>query len=305
MSYENFCVLCKHEADRNIIPGKDEFRIECRTCGVYFTDNQTDDVFQNSRSEEERAMISAFVRELFEYKAEPPRLHDLDDKEEIGKIIERVKMKTIYEKLNKLILYAEKKSNYFGENINDRLNSDTDYPVAYSKNIQEFENILNQAKESELLYSGSRENLTLTWEGWKNADEIKKLGPLSNRCYIAMSFDPSLIEIYDNGIEPAIREAGYEPIRLDKEEHNEKICDLIIAKIRSSKFLVADVTLQRQNVYYEAGFAQGLYKDVIWLCREDDMDNVHFDTRQYNHIIWQGAEDLKKNLFSRIKATIL
>ena len=92
---------------------------------------------------------------------------------------------------------------------------------------------------------------------------------------------------------------------MKKKEHNEKICDLIIAEIRSCKFMVADVTYQRQNVYYEAGFAHGLNRAIIWICRKDDFKNVHFDTKQYNHIIWENAEDLKKQLIRRIKATIL
>jgi len=51
-----------------------EFRVECGTCGIYITDELTNEAFQENRSEEERAMISAFVRVLFEYQSEPPRL---------------------------------------------------------------------------------------------------------------------------------------------------------------------------------------------------------------------------------------
>jgi nucleoside 2-deoxyribosyltransferase len=49
-----------------------------------------------------------------------------------------------------------------------------------------------------------------------------------------------------------------DPVRVDFVEHNEQICDKIVAEIRTCQFLVADVTLQRAGVYFEAGFAMGL-----------------------------------------------
>jgi hypothetical protein len=48
----------------------------------------------------------------------------------------------------------------------------------------------------------------------------------------------------------------------------------------------------------------GLGMPVIWTCREDDVDNLHFDTRQYNHIVWAEPADLKEKLALRIEATL-
>jgi hypothetical protein len=53
-----------------------------------------------------------------------------------------------------------------------------------------------------------------------------------------------------------------------------------------------------------AGFAMGLGIPVIWTVREDQIGQVHFDTRQYNHIVYDSAEDLRKKLHNRIAATI-
>lgn len=97
--------------------------------------------------------------------------------------------------------------------------------------------------------------------------EIKQSGPSSNKCFVAMSCSDDLRDAYDNGIKKAVEEAGYVPVFIEREEHNKKICDLIIANILECKFLVADVTGQRQNVYYEAGFAHGLNRQVIWNIR--------------------------------------
>ena len=64
------------------------------------------------------------------------------------------------------------------------------------------------------------------------------------------------------------------------------------------------ITGQRQGVYFEAGYALGMGIPVIWTCRSDEIDKCHFDTRQYNHIVWETAGDLKEKLTNRILATI-
>ena len=89
-------------------------------------------------------------------------------------------------------------------------------------------------------------------------------------------------------------------MRIDSKEHSNKIDDEIIAEIRRSRFVVADFTSEedkpRGGVYYEAGFAMGLNIPVIWTCRADMIGNVHFDTRQFNHITWDDPEDLRVKL---------
>jgi nucleoside 2-deoxyribosyltransferase len=129
-----------------------------------------------------------------------------------------------------------------------------------------------------------------------------------NQAFVAMWFDEIMMAPYEFGIEPAIREAGYQPLRIDQKEHVNKIDDEIISEIRRSRFLVADFTSEpersRGGVYFEAGYALALGKPVIWCCRADRINEVHFDTRQFNHIVWEEATDLKVKLKNRIGAVI-
>ena len=117
-------------------------------------------------------------------------------------------------------------------------------------------------------------------------------------------------DVYNNGIEPAIRDAGYHPVRIDRKPDVNKIDDEIIAEIRRSRFLVADFTHgeggARGGVYFEAGFAFGLNIPVIYMCRDDAIDQIHFDTRQYYHITWSRSEleKLREDLKNRILALI-
>jgi hypothetical protein len=131
----------------------------------------------------------------------------------------------------------------------------------------------------------------------------------SNQAFVAMWFNKNMNDAYTNGIAPAIKDAGFEPMRIDNKEHTNKICDEIVAEIRSSRFLVADFTSEtdkpRGGVYFEAGFALGLGIPVIWTCHEDLIGQVHFDTRQYNHIVWSSSDNLRKKLHDRIRAVIV
>ena len=124
-----------------------------------------------------------------------------------------------------------------------------------------------------------------------------------------MWFDPSMDdEPFGSGIKPGITDAGYDPLRIDQKPNVNKIDDEIIAEIRRSRFLVADFTYgdngARGGVYYEAGFAHGLGLPVIFSCRNDIIDNLHFDTRQYHHIVWETPDELRESLRNRILALI-
>lgn len=149
---------------------------------------------------------------------------------------------------------------------------------------------------------------TLTVEGYARLAELETANAESSKGFVAMWFDPSIDEAWEEGIKLGIEDAGYEAVRIDQKEHNNKIDDEIIAEIRRSRFVVADFTQgekgARGGVYYEAGFAHGLGIEVIFTCREDALQNVHFDTRQYNHIVWETPGELRQRLAARISAVI-
>lgn len=146
----------------------------------------------------------------------------------------------------------------------------------------------------------------ITPTGYAHLDQRRASGGDRDIGFCAMWFDPSMIEVWTRAIEPAITDAGYLAQRIDRVAHNNKIDDEIVAALRRSKFVVADFTGQRGGVYFEAGFALALGRQVIWTVDEGDLAQVHFDTRQYNFIIWQrtAPDSLKTMLQNRIEATL-
>ena len=147
----------------------------------------------------------------------------------------------------------------------------------------------------------------ITVKGYKHiADQATNTD--STQAFVAMWFAPEMDEVYKEGIELGIQDAGFKPYRVDREEHIDKIDDVIIAGIRKSRFLVADFTQDGDNarggVYYEAGFAQGLGLPVVFTCRKDCIEKVHFDTNHYNHIVWTQPGELRRMLANRIVSVL-
>lgn len=146
----------------------------------------------------------------------------------------------------------------------------------------------------------------LSMEGWRRVRPAPRPGGIPGRCFVAMWFDDSMNEVFELGISKAVTDSGFPPpIRIDRKEHNNQITDEIVAAIRDAEFVIADFTGNRGGVYYEAGFARGLGRPVIYCCKDSDFEDRHFDTRLINHINWSGPADLRQKLANRIKATII
>jgi hypothetical protein len=147
----------------------------------------------------------------------------------------------------------------------------------------------------------------ITAKGWDRIEELEATRPSTTQGFVAMWFGGTMLPVFQEGFVPAIEDAGYEPLRIDNKQHINKIDDEIIAEIRRSRFLVADFTCEpdkvRGGVYFEAGFAMGLGIPVFWTVKDTTKD-IHFDTRQYAHIVWKDAADLRKQLADRIAAVI-
>lgn len=148
----------------------------------------------------------------------------------------------------------------------------------------------------------------ITVEGHAHLEELERRATDSSQAFVAMWFDDSMEDVWKDGINRGIEDAGYKALRIDRKEHANKIDDEIIAEIRRSRFIVADFTHgrggARGGVYYEAGFAYGLDIPVIFTCRKNALKKIHFDTRQYNHLVWGTPEELRRKLAMRIAAVV-
>jgi nucleoside 2-deoxyribosyltransferase len=87
------------------------------------------------------------------------------------------------------------------------------------------------------------------------------------RAFIAMpidTMDPSL-EDHLETIKSAAEQCGVRASRIDEEQSNEKITDRILEAIKKARFVIVDLTKERPNVFFEAGYAHGIGKTPIYI----------------------------------------
>lgn len=218
----------------------------------------------------------------------------------------------VYERAERLLRFIADSLDTVGDYVTASPES-CDAACAWSESIewQEVHFLLDYLKDKGWVQAGTF--ATNMFKGWATVDGYSRIAEQqanvdTSQAFVAMWFDDSMKEAFENGIEPAIKEAGYNPLRIDRKDHINKIDDEIIAELRRSRFVVADFTHgndgARGGVYYEAGFAHGLSLPVIFTCRKDSMSSLHFDTNHYNHIEWTESVDLRENLEKRILAII-
>jgi hypothetical protein len=135
-------------------------------------------------------------------------------------------------------------------------------------------------------------------------------------CFIASAFGYKDVDsIYSKAIVPVLRELGVRPVRVDRINHNERIDAKILNLISQCDFGIADLTFARPSVYYEAGFIEGLEKNVIYIARSDHFrqkeadlhgnERIHFDLITKNIIQWTAVnESFKIRLRSRVNLVL-
>lgn len=146
--------------------------------------------------------------------------------------------------------------------------------------------------------------LTLSAKAWERIYELQKTQSNNKNVFVAMKFGKETEELREK-LKEGIREAGYEPIIMDEVEHNHQIVPEMLYQIKNSKFIIAELSHHNNGAYYEAGYALGLGKEVLHICKKSELTSgLHFDVAQVNTIVYDDIEELPAKIVKRIKATI-
>lgn len=135
---------------------------------------------------------------------------------------------------------------------------------------------------------------TLTLAGWARVSDLLQSAKGSRKAFMAMKFgDSTLDAVFLDHFKPAIRATGFELLRLDEEPRAGLIDDRLRLELRTSRFVIADLTHGNNGAYWEAGFAEGVGRPVIYTCRNDVFNDTatrpHFDANHYLTVIWDPA----------------
>jgi hypothetical protein len=150
----------------------------------------------------------------------------------------------------------------------------------------------------------------LTLDGWERYEA--ELRGLSSGSYgfMAMKFgDVTLDALVSNVMKPAISDQlKYELVDLRDVARAGVIDNIMRAQIRESAFVIVDLTHDNAGAYWEAGYAEGLGKPVIYICERQKFDTAktHFDTNHCTTVIWDvgGADVFSKQLIATLKRSL-
>ena len=156
--------------------------------------------------------------------------------------------------------------------------------------------------------------LRLTMDGWRRYEALTQAQVESRSAFMAMQFDKHLIDIVNTHFKPAVARTGFELKLLTDNQPAGLIDDQLRVALRTARFVIADLTHANNGAYWEAGFAEGLGRPVIYMCRKAEWDavdergrrKVHFDTSHLVTIIWSPDNllDAADRLAATIRATL-
>lgn len=150
---------------------------------------------------------------------------------------------------------------------------------------------------------------SLTPKGWGRYRDLITTKLASRFGFMAMKYgDSELDKIVRDYFRPALKQADFDLRVLNEGQPAGIIDDQIRVAIRTARFLICDLSHGNRGAYWEAGFAEGLGKPVIYTCRRDVFDNSdhadhpHFDTGHLVTVPWDPTSPTRAA--ERLKATI-
>lgn len=122
--------------------------------------------------------------------------------------------------------------------------------------------------------------------------------------FILMNMDPADLSLVDvlSTIKRVCASFEVRAFRIDEVEHQDRITDRVLEMIRAAELLIADLSGERPNVYYEIGFAHAIGKRPI-LYRKAGT-HLHFDLSVHNVPEYTNVTDLAGRLSKRLEAVL-
>lgn len=113
--------------------------------------------------------------------------------------------------------------------------------------------------------------------------------------FVLMPFDKAFDDIYKLGIKETASQLGLLAERVDEQIFREGILERIYRQIEVADLILADMSGQNPNVFYEVGYAHAKGKLCILMTR--DAADIPFDLKHHRHIVYGTSIDgLRKSL---------
>ena len=158
-------------------------------------------------------------------------------------------------------------------------------------------------------YTGDIKHLRLTSKGWQRSKELRQGTIKSDVAFMAMEFKHCKWA-YHQIFQPAVEACGFKLQTVNENPKDGSIRADIELKIKRAPFVLADLSNANNGAYWEAGFAVGHGKPVIYACDDFTWETErHFDVLGDQTIRWskhknESARETNALAFKNLIATI-
>lgn len=300
--YADACPICLTMQQPSQQTGGDSERIDCSRCGEYrIAESAKVSLPQQLASDgKAQAVLSHAIRRMQKASPTPPLITN----ELANQLLQSGSLPSPAQQAENLILW-----------LGDNLLAPGETVELDSRPLTAIIGALNESGvgfiRDELTAQGvleldeTKRRGTLTFKGWQRYEALQRGQSQSRKGFMAMAFkNETLNEIFINYFKPAAKAAGFDLIRVDENPPAGLIDAHLQNEIRTSRFLVADLTDRNPGAYWEAGFAAGLGKPVIYTCKKQvfETKRTHFDTNRFHTIRWEKEKPAEAG--SKLKETI-
>jgi len=108
-----------------------------------------------------------------------------------------------------------------------------------------------------------------------------------------MPFTTEFDDTYKFGIKEPAAQLDIVAERVDEQIYSEGILDRIYRQIDLADIIIADMSGQNPNVFYEVGYAHTKGKLCIHLTT--NVDDIPFDLKHRRHIVYNGSINTLKD----------
>jgi hypothetical protein len=254
--------------------GSTATQVDCKVCGIDRIDATAATMIKRWQFTQERwAAASYQIRRLTDRRDDSPFF----TQPLLRDILEAAKLPMPAEALDRTVIWLVEHSRFPGEA--HRIEDPQYRSIFGAVNADAFNAYVAWLAESGWITatklapsdSGATQiRAKLSPSGWRRYADLTTSGTYSREAFTAMTFgDVELDAVFKDHFVPAVDRAGFRLRRNIDAQPAGLIDDLMRVQIRTSRFVIADLTHHNRGAYWEGGFAEGLSKPVIYTCRAD------------------------------------
>lgn len=309
------CILCNSKATINTQDNASRTIYNCQNCGVFVvSDLVVPQVKRNS------CELAAYFtnRKLADHNEVVLISYEKakKDKDYLQLTVEQILShfpKSFSELMDLVLQNLTRMSTYEGEEI--KVENLEMFPVFYVKkaSYDALSFIIKSMQKFDLIevnYYGSSFfpcGVIVSPKGWDRVSQMQT-GQISRDTALVLRSgkedDDEYSQVFRRVAARAARECGFHVVESNTASSDDKVNHEMIALIKSSGFVISDMSTANGAAYYTAGMAHALDKTNILTCHKNALKKLELDAEQISVLSWKDEDGLYLQILNAIRALV-